>query len=180
MIDANQSLATLMRLLKSVNSSLDVMQVLDQLLTEAVTNLNIKAASVRLLSPDGTRLLVGASLGLSPNYRSKGPVDLAGSGIDRVALDSDATIYVEDACQDQRFQYPEQAAAEGIASMLVTALRVRSHPIGVLRIYTSQPRRFDREEVAMVEAIANLGALAIENERLYERLNRNFQAATDY
>jgi GAF domain-containing protein len=172
--------STLYRVARAVNSSLDVMQVLDLITVATAEALAAKACSLRLLAPDGKRLFMGAAHGLSAGYRGKGPVDVAHSEMDRLALASEAPICVADASADPRFQYPEQAREEGIASVLVVPLRVQDQPIGVLRIYTASQRNFLPAELELVQAIASLSAVAIENARLYERLNRNYQAALDF
>jgi GAF domain-containing protein len=170
----------LYRAARAVNSTLDVMQVLDIIVSSTVEALQAKACTLRLLSPEGSRLLVGAAQGLSPSYRAKGPVDLANSEVDRLAMSEARAVYIEDAGSDARFQYPESASAEGIVSVLVVPLCVQDRPIGVLRVYTDVLRRFSSDELALVEAIASLSALAIENARLYERLDRNYQAAIEF
>jgi GAF domain-containing protein len=171
---------TLYQVARTVNSSLDIMQVLQTIVASTAEALNVKACSLRLLGPDGRHLLFGAAYGLSPNYRAKGAVDVAHSDVDRLALIGTESIWVADVQADPRFQYPEQAREEGIVSVLVTPLRVQNQPIGVMRVYTGAPRTFSRAEDALVEAIASLSALAIENARLYERLDRNYQAAVEF
>jgi GAF domain-containing protein len=176
---------TLYKVARTVNSSLDVMQVLDTMVSSTAEALNAKACSLRLLGPDGKHLLFGAAYGLSANYKAKGSVVLGpggggGSEVDRLALSSGAPVYISDASTDARFQYPEQAREEGIASVLVVSLQVQDQPIGVMRVYTSVQREFSEAELALVKAIASLSALAIENGRLYERLDRNYQAAVDF
>lgn len=165
---------------RTVNSSLDTMQVLQTIVTSTATALGVKACSVRLLGPDGKHLMFGAAHGLSSNYRAKGLVLVEQSGIDREALAGATPVFVADARCDARFQYPDQAREEGIASVLVAPLRVQEQPIGVMRIYTAAPRTFGARELALAEAIASLSALAIENGRLYERLHRNYQAAIEF
>ncbi len=171
---------TLYQVARTVNSSLDVMQVLQTIVTSTTEALSAKACSLRLLGPRRKHLMLGAVHGLSANYRAKGPVLVANSSVDRLALAGTTPILIEDARADPRFQYPEQARSEGIVSVLVVPLRVQDQPIGVLRIYSGQPRAFSETEIALAEAIASLSALAIENGRLYERLNRDYQAAIDF
>jgi len=171
---------TLYQVARTVNSSLDIMQVLQTIVAGTAEALGVKACSLRLLGPDEKHLLFGATHGLSPNYRAKGAVDLAHSEVDRLALASQQAIYVADVGNDPRIQYPEQAREEGIVSMLVTPLRVQDQPIGVMRVYSADRRDFSEAERSLVEAIASLSALAIENARLYERLNRNYQAAVEF
>ena len=168
---------TLYKVARTVNSSLDVMQVLKTIVNSTSEALNAKACSLRLIGPDGQRLLFGAAHGLRPNYRAKGSVDLEHSGVDRLALATSTPIYVADARTDERFQYPAQAREEGIVSVLVVPLMVQDEPIGVMRVYTSTQREFSQAELVLAEAIASLSALAIENGRLYDRLHRDYQAA---
>ena len=110
--------------------------------------------------------MFGAAYGLSANYRAKGLVVASHSEVDRLALSADVPVYVADACTDPRVQYPEQAREEGIVSILVVPLRVQGQPLGVMRVYTSTQHEFSEAELELVEAIANLSALAIENGRL--------------
>jgi GAF domain-containing protein len=156
------------------------MQVLQTIVASTAEALSAKACSLRLLGPDGKHLMFGAAYGLSANYRAKGAVDVARSEMDRLALNSDQPIYIADAQDDPRFQYPEEAREEGIVSVLVAPLRVQEQPIGVMRVYTATRREFSGSECELVEAIASLSALAIENARLYERLDHNYQAAVEF
>ena len=176
----NEIFDTLYGVARTVNSSLDIMQVLQTIVVSTAEALDAKACSLRLLGPDGRHLLFGAVHGLSLNYRAKGAVDVTRSEVDRLALSGDGLIYVADAQDDPRFQYPEEAREEGIVSVLVTPLRVKDQPIGVMRVYTQTHREFSEPECELVEAIASLSALAIENARLYERLDRNYQAAVEF
>ncbi len=168
---------TLYHVARTVNSSLDIMQVLQTIVATTAEALSARACSLRLLGPDGKHLMFGAAYGLSPAYRAKGPVSLAQSEVDALAVQSGRTIMIDDARTDSRFQYPDEARDEGIVSVLVTPLKVQDQPIGVLRVYAAAPRTFQNEERELAEAIASLSAVAIENGRLYERLNRNYQAA---
>jgi|YNPBryantNP2012_1023418.scaffolds.fasta_scaffold04322_4 GAF domain-containing protein len=170
----------LYRIARTVNSSLDVMQILPLVVSHTTEALGVKACSLRLLSPDRRRLFIGAAHGLSASYRAKGPVDLAHSQVDQLALDRREPVIIADAQCDPRFQYGDQARAEGIVSVVVVPLFVQDQPIGVLRVYSSEPRDFSAEEIELLEAIASLSALAIENGRLYERLNRDYQAALEF
>jgi GAF domain-containing protein len=156
------------------------MEILDNIAKQTVTALHVRACSTRLLSPDGSRLFVATAHGLSSAYRAKGPVDIAASGIDQVAIAATSPIYVADARTDARLQYPEQLRREGIISMVLAPLRVQDRPIGVLRVYSDTQRDFTQDDLDLVEGMASLSAVAIESGRLYERLDRNYQAALNF
>lgn len=171
---------TLYFVARTVNSSLDIMQVLQTIVASTTEALEARACSLRLLGPDGKHLMFGAAHGLSAAYRAKGPVHVEQSEIDRLALQSGELVTIEDARGDPRFQYPGEAREEGIVSVLVAPLCVQDQCIGVLRVYTDKVRIFSPEERELAEAIASLSAIAIENCRLYERLDRNFRAAVQF
>ncbi len=161
-----------------VNSSLKLDEVLKALLRKVIEEMNCKAASIRLLGPRRRRLHLVAAQGLSERYLKKGDIWVEESPIDREVLQGrPATIY--DVQREVGFQYPEEAAREGIRSVLAVPLQVRDQVIGVLRAYSAQPHRFSEEEVEFLEAIADLGAIAIENARLHEALNERYEAARE-
>ena len=55
-------------------------------------------------------------------------------------------------------------------------VRVKETSIGVIRVYTGEPREFTADEVDFVEIVASLGGIAIENARIYEALDAQFEA----
>jgi GAF domain-containing protein len=161
-----------------INSSLKLNDVLKALLRNVIEEVNCKAASIRLLGPRKRRLHLMAAEGLSDRYLKKGEVWVEESPIDREVLQGrPAMIY--DVQREVGFQYPEEAAREGIRSVLAVPLQVRDEIIGVLRAYSVQPHRFSEEEVQFLEAIADLGAVAIENARLHEALSEKYEAARE-
>ncbi|RYE96444.1 MAG: GAF domain-containing protein, partial [Oxalobacteraceae bacterium] len=125
-------------------------------------------ASIRLISPDTDELVIKAVYNLSPQYLNKGPVRIGISEIDRVAWSTRGYEYVTDMQTDPRVQYPEEAAREGIASMLSIGMRYKGRPIGVLRVYTATQRTFEQYELDLLKAIAAQASAAIENTRLLE------------
>jgi len=162
----------------SINSSLDLSQVLNQLAKSTAKAAHAKACSLRLLSPDKQQLIIGGAYGLSQGYLRKGSVEVEKSKIDQEALQGKAAI-ITDVSQDPRFQYPEEAKAELIRSILVVPLTLRDTPIGVLRLYTEELREFSTEEIGFVKAIASLGAIAIQNAKLHEALKEELGDLTE-
>ena len=71
---------------------------------------------------------------------------------------------------DPRAQYPKEAEKEGIASILSIPMTVKGEIIGVLRIYTSEPRKFSYDEIEFIYGVADMGGIAIDNARMYHHL----------
>ncbi len=157
---------------KAVNSSLDLQKVLNLLVTDVTRVMELKACAIRLLHGKRRTLELVASHGLSDKYLNKGPVDADKSIADAM---EGKTISVYNVAEDPRAQYPKEAAEESIASIISVPLRIKGQVIGVVRLYTPEPREFSEEEIHSAEALAEMGAIAIENAKMYERLKRDYE-----
>ncbi len=104
--------STLFKIAGAVSSTLELQPMLKQVLESTVMEMQLKAASVRLLDKKQQRLELVAAHGLSDAYLAKGAVSLQASPIDRRVLAGEAVI-VYDVAGEEGFQYPAEAAAEG-------------------------------------------------------------------
>jgi GAF domain-containing protein len=131
-----------------------------------------KACSLMLLTPEREVLLHTVAYGLSDWYLRKGPVKVS-----KVISDvlQGKPVAVLDATTDERVLYREQAKKEGIASMLTVPMRLRGEVVGVLRVYTAKPYRFTKDDINFVETIANLAAVALENLRAYDIIQKDYE-----
>ncbi|MEM2122255.1 MAG: GAF domain-containing protein [Candidatus Bathyarchaeia archaeon] len=148
--------------------------ILNLIVKSAVDSLNIKASSIRLIDPEGSRLELMAAYGLSEEYLRKGPVELDRSPIDKEAMKG-GIVEVGDVSREKVLQYPSEAVSEGIKSIICVPLMVRDRIIGSLRAYTSVHHKFSEAEKTFLSALANLGAIAIENAKLTESLRRRIE-----
>jgi signal transduction protein with GAF and PtsI domain len=157
---------SLYEIAKSMNSSLRIDDVMSAIVTSTANAADVKACSITLLCPDRKRVWYGSSYGLSESYKHKGTV--FNEGAIGKCCSQRRPIVVTRPDDNQLIQYPEAAKAEGIASFLFVPLILRDEAIGVLIVYTSDPRVFPAEEIDFLEAIANLSAQALANARIYE------------
>jgi GAF domain-containing protein len=157
--------------LNSVKSSENVLRSMVEGVAKAM---GAKGCSLLLLEPKKKVLRHTISCGLSTKYTAqKGPVSASKSIAP--ALEGEA-VAILDATTDARCQYPEENKKEGIASILSVPVMLRGEIVGVLRAYTSEPYRFNQDDTYFVWAIANLGAIALENARLYETVQKDHRA----
>jgi len=162
-----------LEVVKAVNSTLDRQEVLNLLVSNATQVMNLKASAIRLLDKKQRTLELEASHGLSEKYLHKGPVDADKSIADAM---EGKTISVYNVTEDPRAQYPKQAKEEGIASIISVPLRIKGKVIGVMRLYTPEPREFSKEEINSAEVLAETGAIAIENAKMYERIKKDYES----
>ena len=152
---------------EAINSSLETNVVLNQIVEGAAKAMEAKGCSLLLLTPDRKLLLHTAAYGLSDWYVRKGPVSVDISMADAL---NGKPVAVLNAPNDPRIQYREQARKEGIASILCVPVRLKEEVVGAMRLYTSEPRHFSDEDIFFLSAVANLGAIALENAELYEAM----------
>ncbi len=162
----------MLQVAKAINSALEVKKVLNLLVKTAVTALDIKAAAVRLLDEKRQQLELVASFGLSERYITKGPV-----GTDRSITEAmtGKAVSVYDVGSDPSATYPKEMEEEGIKSILSVPISLKGKVIGVIRLYTSEPRDFSDDEITFMSSLAEQAALAMENARLYQKLKGEYE-----
>jgi signal transduction protein with GAF and PtsI domain len=154
-----------------INASLEPSRVLEKIASGVVKAMGVKASIIRILDARGRMLILGASHGLSKGYVRKGPILIEESGLDRKVLKG-RSVWLRDAQTAREFQYGEKAKAEGIKSILVVPLMLEKKAIGVLRVYADRVRKFREDELKFLKAVANLSAIALDNARLHETLQK--------
>lgn len=157
---------------KQLDSPLSYGDVLSAIVESTAKSIKAKGCSLLLLTPDRKQLVRSASYGLSKQYIEKGPL-LSSRSLSK-ALEGKPVLALH-ADKDRNVQYRKQAKKEGIASILSVPVIITKEVVGVMRIYTSQPRQFTAEEIRLLEGIASLGALALRKTKMHETASSDLQ-----
>ena len=160
------------------SSSLELKEVLQNVVTSVTETMGVKACSLRLYDSRTGEFQLSAAHGLSESYLKKGPVDIAHSPLDSEAMRGE-TVIITDVSTDSRFQYAEAARREGIVSILCVPLEVHGDAIGVMRVYTGETCIFHEDDIQFLTVLARLAALAIENASLYESVKSSYDSVLD-
>jgi len=155
-----------------VNSARVPESVLSSIVENVATAVGTKGCSLMLLTSDRKLLRHTAAYGLSDQYVQKGPLSADRSISEAL---QGRPVAVLEASKDERVQYPEEAKREGIASILSAPITLRDEIIGVIRLYTTEPRHFTPDDIYFVSAVANLGAIALENAKRYDSLQEEYE-----
>jgi len=140
-------------------------EVLDKLAEAAVKIVGVKACSIRLLDEEAGDLKMRSTYGLSEEYRDKGIVSKNNTVV-KAAFAGEAVV-LDDMRVDDRVKYKEATVKEGLVSQLTVAMQFRGKAIGVLRLYSPKPRRFDKDDIGLARAVASQCAVAVTNAKLY-------------
>ncbi len=150
----------------TILSSSSGQDILQQLVRRTAQALGAKGASLRLIDEKTGRLELAAAFGLSDQYLNKGPLQTDQSVPEAL---QGKVVVIRNAFDDPRIQYRQELRAEGINTMLSVPVIARDDQvIGVLRLYTAEPRSFSDEELEFAAALAEMGGLAIANARAFE------------
>jgi PAS domain S-box-containing protein len=160
---------TLDRIGKALNSTQELKEVLDLIVSRMPDVMQLKGCTIRLLDPNLVRLELMAASGLSRKYLERGSID------DELSTHhalKGKPVMIYDATTDARIRYREEAALEGIASILAVPIRVKNRTIGVLRLLTGAPRLFSEAEINFAMAVAEQGGIAIQNAIGYQKITK--------
>jgi len=138
LLDAYQRIQTLYDVTTTVSSTLDLEEVLNLIARIATETMQVRACTIRLLDESGQTVDTVAAYGLSEQYLTKGPIDIQKSRHIYQTLSSGRPTIVSDTSQDDRLQYPTEAKAEGINSMLCVPLLIKGKAVGVICIYSTE------------------------------------------
>ncbi|MFH1639891.1 MAG: GAF domain-containing protein [Chloroflexota bacterium] len=162
----------------AINSAGTSDSVLKSIVANVAKALKAKGSSIMLLTPDKKSLIHSISYGLSEAFTDSGPRSVEKSLPETVVGKGKEAIVYDVATEGNRVQFPELAKKEGIVSILAVPMRLRDDIIGQLRVYTAEPRHFSDNDRYFVQAVANLGAIALENARLVESSQNAYEALT--
>ncbi len=157
----------------AVNSAGEPDAVLHSIVENVTKAVGAKGCSLILLKTDRRLLIHAVAYGLSDQYIRK---DLLSADESIPEALEGKPVAILDATEDERIQCREAARKEGIASMLCVPVRLRGEIIGVMRVYTVEPCHFTEDDIYFVSAVANLGAIALENAKRYHRLREGYEA----
>ncbi len=175
---------TLLRVGRSIVSKKDLGTILDAVAAATRDLIDARFAAIFLLDDSGGFLELHSlrGEGWSDPYQEKLALDESSVG---TAIRHLRQVEVLDLPRTEEHHFVPVVQKFGLVSMLATPLTFEEKGIGVLCAYTDCLHRFNNDEKKVMTGLASLGAVAIENSRLYrkifeteEKLNRNDKLTT--
>jgi PAS domain S-box-containing protein/putative nucleotidyltransferase with HDIG domain len=166
----------------AISASLDKRLTLSVVLDQAVRELSVDAAAVLLMNPVSRTLDYAAGRGFRGLGIEAARVAL-GEGYAGRAAREQRTIAIPDLSQAAPLARLASLAVEGFAAYYATPLVSKGHVTGILEVFHRAPLRVGPEWLQFFEAVAGQTAIAIDNARLFESLqksNANMALAYDH
>lgn len=166
---ANEQLAALYKIGKTITAPLQLRVVLDEIVHSTANLLGTDTGVILLLDENRKNLTIEGAYGLSETV-VKGTHDHIGESIAGRVVQTGQPIIANDLLHDPRFYNPS-ASHEGLLACASVPLIVGGRIIGTLDVHSkSDPHAFTEAHVRTLTMLAGQAAIAIENARLYEQL----------
>ena len=162
-------LSTLFNIGKIITGTLNLEEVLNQIVEKASYLMNTKICSLMLLNEEGSELIIKAVHGGSPDYIQRPNLKVGESLIGKVVV-TKKPLPVLDVRQVRGYMYLDLARREGLCSLLSVPLIFKEQVIGVINVYKSTQEKFTPDEIDLLSNLADQSAMAIQNARFYEQM----------
>jgi signal transduction histidine kinase len=171
--------STLIEVGTALCGTLHLRELLSAMMERVREVLDAEACSVMLVDAPTRTLRWEVALGEGAGKLQTLSVPL-GQGISGRVAQTGETIRIEDAHNDPRWQGHRYDQETGFTtrSILCLPIRTRERVVGVVQVLNRRGGPFTDEDQQLLEAIASMGAVAIENARLYEHLEEKVQERT--
>lgn len=162
-----KGLKDLLNVAQVVVSSLDLDEVLQNILHSAMTIMDMPAGTVALYHEDSSNLQLHAHAGLSAKFTAYDHWVVKPGGLTREILDCGELFVIEDTRQADFFNNP-LAIEEGICSLIAVPLKMQRKTIGVLYLDDFVPRCFSRERLELLSILGSFASMSVDNARLHK------------
>ncbi len=167
----NNRFRALYAMTEAILSTQRIEQVLDIVTAELAHVMDVQATSVKLFDKDTQMLHYAAAYGLLTEFLSQKVVEVEKSPLNRRVIEGEPYVTGQ-VTQRELFQFGEDLAAAHIRSVLFVPLAAEDKVLGILGAYCRKPDRFKPDDVEFFRLAAGLVALALENARAYQAIER--------
>ena len=171
-----QCLREVLSVAQVVVSSLDLDEVLHNILCSALGTMDMPAGSIALYDDSLNRLELHTYIGLSEKLTSKSSWSVTPGGLTHRILSEGQLFVVEDTEGEAFFKNP-LAVEEGIRSLIAVPLKIQEKIIGILYLDDFVPRIFSPMRLHMLSILASFATMSIDNARLH--IKTHLLACTD-
>ena len=164
-----------------INSTLQLEEVLDHIMTTSRAILRADACSLMLVDEQTQELVFEVAQGPAADKLKAGLRLKKGEGLAGHVFETGESLLIEDAYQDERFHQDfDRKTGYRTHSMLCVPLKVKDRIIGVSQVINRlDGTPFNREDEETLALLCSHAAIAIENARMHRALLRKQQIESD-
>lgn len=153
---------------QSVNSTIDQEELFETICHHLPRQVGIQEFAILLLDPEYQLLHIKAAWGFPHLERVRGMSFAMGEGITGLAAQTGRVVYLRDVRKDTRYLH-YRGENQRTGSFLSVPLHYKGELIGVMNCGRIKVDAFSRNEIKLLQLVANQIALSIANARLYAK-----------
>jgi len=151
-----------------VVSSLELDEVLANILASAMAVMEMPAGSIALYDRANNTLKLHAHQGLSETFTARSSWTVKEGGLTSMILSMGELYIAEDTHKNNMFTGP-LAIAEGIRCLIAVPLKIQNKVVGTLYLNDFVPRTFSDIRLRLLSILGSFASMSIDNARLHER-----------
>jgi len=150
-----------------IHKKLNLAKVLQFFADKAAHFLNADVCFIHLLDDEGNSFAARKRHNLSPSFTKRiNPKERMG----KLLLPNRKAMIFPDLLKSPNFPWQEEARKEGLGAAICQPIQGNKKTIGVLTAFSQKARRYSKQDLSLLEALAAHGASAIENAQAYEKI----------
>ena len=165
-------MAALAEIAREVSATLDLSTVLERIGTRTMQLLNARTINLRLLQPDRRTLKTVVALGHHAEQFSATLLHL-GEGITGVVAQTGVPEVVNDTRADKRTKHVPGTPVDEPTALMIVPLMTGEEIIGTMGVWRPRERgQFTEQDLEVLVSLARQTAIAIQNARLFDEVQR--------
>lgn len=168
LLDEVKGLKNLLSVAQVVVSSLDLDEVLQNILHSAMAITDFPAGSIALYEESEQQLVLHAHAGLSQSFIARDRWRVEEGGLTHNIIGSGEPFVVENVAETN-VTMNHLALQEGIRSLIAVPLIFQKNLVGILYVDDFQPRTLDKNRLQLMSVLASFATMSIDNARLHQR-----------
>jgi GAF domain-containing protein len=176
---SQRGIDTILKFGTLINSSLNIEDVLDQAMKWAEDFMGAEASSVYELDKERNEIFIRLARG-EKREPVRGIRLKVGEGVSGWVVKNGRPVVSQDVREEKRFsdKYDKQTGFK-THSMICVPLIVKDEPIGALQVINKKSKKpFTQADFKLLTGMAQQIAVALENAKLYQRLEEDFALTT--
>jgi len=167
LVEQVQGLKGILNVAQVVVSSLELDEVLQNILHSAMAVMDMPAGTIALYDGESSQLELRAHAGLSEQFVALDRWRVNPGGLTYEILDRGELFIIKDTESADFFNNP-LAIKEGIRSLIAAPLKIQRKTIGVLYLDDFKPREFFEEKLELLSILTSFATMSIDHARLHE------------
>jgi diguanylate cyclase (GGDEF)-like protein len=162
-----RELSLLFDITRTMNSTLELHEVLRSICTRVGETLGFEECAILLVERD--RLVVSATYGFPADEQVEGMSFAAGEGISGIVARTGEWLLIPDTSRDTRYlHYKGRHLTDG--SFVCVPMKLQERLIGLFNVLRPRTNAFSEGDIRLLTSLANFAALALANAQLHGRI----------